>query len=225
MAEAPDAVRSAGIDLLLVDQTTPGPAIVAEHLGIPLVLVSNALMLNREATIPPFFTPWAYSTNPIAQVRNRLAYAAHRSPGAAVPGHPERAAARLEPATGGDRWIRRLRGGAHQPAARLLRFSAPVDAAELLVYRTVPRCPRASAVPVSLGAADRAPADLCLDGHAAESPGTRVSRHCGGLPRARCGRGDFAGRGRRNGAGRASSRAIRSWCPSRRNWSCWPGHR
>ena len=76
MAEAPDAVRRAGIDLMLVDQTTPGPAIVAEHLGIPLVLVSNALILNREAAIPPFFTPWAYSTNPIAQVRNRLAYAA-----------------------------------------------------------------------------------------------------------------------------------------------------
>jgi MGT family glycosyltransferase len=38
--------------------------------------VSNALILNREAAIPPFFTPWAYSTNPIAQVRNRLAYAA-----------------------------------------------------------------------------------------------------------------------------------------------------
>ena len=76
MREAPDAVRRAGIDLLLVDQTTPGPAIVAEHLGIPLVLVSNALVLNREAAIPPFFTPWAYSTNPMAQVRNRLAYAA-----------------------------------------------------------------------------------------------------------------------------------------------------
>jgi MGT family glycosyltransferase len=76
MAEAPDAVRRAGIDLLLVDQTTPGPAIVAEHLRIPLVIVSNALLLNREAAIPPFFTPWPYSTNPIAQVRNRLAYAA-----------------------------------------------------------------------------------------------------------------------------------------------------
>jgi zeaxanthin glucosyltransferase len=76
MAEAPDAVRRAGIDLLLVDQTTPGPAVVAEHLGIPLVLVSNALLVNREAAIPPFFTTWAYSSNPIAQVRNRLAYAA-----------------------------------------------------------------------------------------------------------------------------------------------------
>jgi zeaxanthin glucosyltransferase len=76
MAEAPDAVRRAAIDLMLVDQTTPGPAIVAEHLGIPLVLVSNALILNREPAVPPFFTPWAYSTNPIAQVRNRLAYAA-----------------------------------------------------------------------------------------------------------------------------------------------------
>jgi zeaxanthin glucosyltransferase len=76
MAEAPDAVLRAGIDLLLVDQTTPGPSTVAEYLGIPVVMVSNALILNREAAIPPFFTPWAYSTNPIAQVRNRLAYAA-----------------------------------------------------------------------------------------------------------------------------------------------------
>jgi len=76
MAEAPDAIRRAGIDLLLVDQTSPGPASVAEYLGMPLVVVSNALLLNRDATIPPFFTPWAYSTSPIAQVRNRLAYAA-----------------------------------------------------------------------------------------------------------------------------------------------------
>src|SRR5262249_8811725 len=76
MAEAPDALRRARIDLLLVDQTTPGAAIVAAPPGIPLVLLSHALLLNREATIPPFFTPWPYSTSPIAQVRNRLAYAA-----------------------------------------------------------------------------------------------------------------------------------------------------
>ena len=76
MAEAPDAIRRLGIDLLLVDQTSPGPASVAEYLGMPLVVVSNALLLNRDAAIPPFFTPWAYSTSPIAQVRNRLAYAA-----------------------------------------------------------------------------------------------------------------------------------------------------
>jgi len=74
--EAPAAIQSAGIDLLLVDQTTPTAATIAEHLGLPLVLVSNAIVLNREPAIPPFYTPWPYSTHPLAQLRNRLAYSA-----------------------------------------------------------------------------------------------------------------------------------------------------
>lgn len=75
MDEAPDAVGRARLDLTLVDQATPAAASVAEHLGVPLVTVSNALVLNREPAIPPFFTPWAYSQTPPARLRNRLAYA------------------------------------------------------------------------------------------------------------------------------------------------------
>ena len=155
MAEAPDAIRRAGIDLLLVDQTTPGPAVVAEHLGIPLVLVSNALLVNREAAIPPFFTTWAYSSNPIAQVRNRLAYAAldRLIQPYLDTLNAQRRRWNLIPLgiDGSGHYAAR----AHQPAAGLLRFSAPRDAGKLRVHRTVPRCPRAPALPVSLGAADR----------------------------------------------------------------------
>src|SRR5437764_111275 len=80
----------------------------------------------------------------------------------------------LETTPGGDRWIRRLRGGAHQPAARVLRFSAPRAAAELLLYRTLPRCPRAPALSISMGPPDGTPADLRLDGYSAESLGICV---------------------------------------------------
>src|SRR5258706_9266010 len=58
MAEVPGALRAAGVDMLLVDQTTPAAAAVAEHLDLPYVVVSNALLLNREPGIPPFFTTW-----------------------------------------------------------------------------------------------------------------------------------------------------------------------
>jgi zeaxanthin glucosyltransferase len=75
MDEAPDAVRRAQLDLMLVDQVTPAAASVAEHLGMPLVLVSNALVYHREPGHPPFFTTWDYSTSPFALARNSLAFA------------------------------------------------------------------------------------------------------------------------------------------------------
>src|SRR5882757_2471990 len=45
---APDAVRAAGIDGLLVDQNEPAGATVAEHLKLPFVSVCTSLPLNRE---------------------------------------------------------------------------------------------------------------------------------------------------------------------------------
>jgi zeaxanthin glucosyltransferase len=74
--DAPEVIRCAGIEMLLVDQTEPGGGSVAEHLGLPFVTVCNALALNREATIPPPFTNWTYRKNWRARVRNRLGYAA-----------------------------------------------------------------------------------------------------------------------------------------------------
>jgi zeaxanthin glucosyltransferase len=73
--DAPDAIRRAGIDALIVDQMEPAGGAVAEHLGLPFVTVCNALAINRDPVAPPPFTPWAYRATWVARVRNRLGYA------------------------------------------------------------------------------------------------------------------------------------------------------
>jgi len=70
--DAPAAIRSKRIDLLLVDQTEPAGGSVAEYLGLPFVTICNALALNREPAIPPPFTPWKYRDNWWGRARNQL---------------------------------------------------------------------------------------------------------------------------------------------------------
>ena len=64
--DAPDAIRRAGIDALLVDQMEPAGGAVAEHLGIPFVTVCNALAINRDPVAPPPFTDWTYRNLAVA---------------------------------------------------------------------------------------------------------------------------------------------------------------
>ncbi len=71
----PEAVRSAGIDLLLVDDNEPGGGSVAERLGLPFINFGS-IPLYREPSVPPTFVPWSYNPNRICQVRNQLAYTA-----------------------------------------------------------------------------------------------------------------------------------------------------
>jgi zeaxanthin glucosyltransferase len=73
LAEAPELLRRAGIELLLVDQAEPAGACVAEKLGIPFVTLSNALVMNEEPYIPPLFTTWPYSAGLVARFRNQMA--------------------------------------------------------------------------------------------------------------------------------------------------------
>lgn len=73
--DAPDVIRAVGCDMLLVDQTEPAGGSVAEHLGLPFVTVCNALVLNREAGVPPPFTNWSCGTSWWAQARNCAGYA------------------------------------------------------------------------------------------------------------------------------------------------------
>jgi len=75
--DAPGEIARAGIDALLVDQTEPAGASIAEHLGIPFVTVCCALALNREPTVPPPFTGWSYSTGPWNILRNEIGYIAY----------------------------------------------------------------------------------------------------------------------------------------------------
>jgi MGT family glycosyltransferase len=72
--DAPDAVRAAEVDLLLVDQTEAAGSAVAEYLGLPFVTVCNALALNRESSIPPPFTAWRYRRGVLNEARNLLGY-------------------------------------------------------------------------------------------------------------------------------------------------------
>jgi len=70
--EAPQAIRQANIDVLIIDQISSSMATVADYLGLPFVTVCNAMLINREPGVPPYSTHWAYSATPWARLRNRL---------------------------------------------------------------------------------------------------------------------------------------------------------
>jgi len=76
--DAPNVIRKAGIVALLVDQTEPAGGTIAEHLGLPFVTVCCALALNREATVPPPFTAWSYSSSAWTGLRNQVGYGVSR---------------------------------------------------------------------------------------------------------------------------------------------------
>jgi MGT family glycosyltransferase len=72
--EGPEAVRSAGVDALLVDQMEPAGGALAEHLRLPFVTICNALAINRDAAVPPPFSPWQYSSGVFSRLRNKIGY-------------------------------------------------------------------------------------------------------------------------------------------------------
>jgi zeaxanthin glucosyltransferase len=68
---APAALRSAGVEALLIDQTSFGGSTIAQALDLPFISVCCALMLNREPGIPPFNTSWSYHPGMLARLRNQ----------------------------------------------------------------------------------------------------------------------------------------------------------
>ena len=75
LREGPLALQDAGVDALLVDQVYPAGGTLAEWLDLPFVTLCSALLMNQEAGIPPFFTPWHYGDSFWAKLRNRAGYA------------------------------------------------------------------------------------------------------------------------------------------------------
>ena len=74
LQEAPAAIQTAGIESLIIDQTSFGGLTVAQTVDIPFVSICCALMLNREPNIPPFNTPWPYHPTGWSRLRNQAGY-------------------------------------------------------------------------------------------------------------------------------------------------------
>lgn len=77
LREAPTALKTAGVEALLVDQVLLEGRTLAEFLNIPLITVCSALLLNEDPNhdIPPFFTNWDYNpTSSTARLRNQRNY-------------------------------------------------------------------------------------------------------------------------------------------------------
>ncbi|MBW4640604.1 MAG: glycosyl transferase family 1 [Gloeocapsa sp. UFS-A4-WI-NPMV-4B04] len=70
--DAPKAIRDARVDILLVDQVTTAGGTVADYLNLPFITVCNALPINREPGVPPYFTHWRYENVWWAKLRNQL---------------------------------------------------------------------------------------------------------------------------------------------------------
>ncbi len=72
--DVPDMLREIHAEAVVADQTEPAGGLVARHLGIPVVSVANALLIDREPSVPPPFTGWAYDASRWGVQRNRGGY-------------------------------------------------------------------------------------------------------------------------------------------------------
>ncbi len=72
LQELPEALKSTGVEALLVDQVTTAGSTIADYLNLPFVTICNALLVDREPGVPPFFTDWSYSPGWQARLRNQV---------------------------------------------------------------------------------------------------------------------------------------------------------
>jgi zeaxanthin glucosyltransferase len=73
-AGLPDALRRAGVEAVIADQTEAAGALAARHLALPYASVACALPLNREDSVPPPFVDWPAGMDAQSIRRNRAGY-------------------------------------------------------------------------------------------------------------------------------------------------------
>lgn len=71
----PAVVHASGVTALVVDQASFPGGTVADQLGLPFATVCNALLLNPDPAVPPYFTHWQPREVWWARIRNRMAWA------------------------------------------------------------------------------------------------------------------------------------------------------
>ncbi len=70
----PTVARAAGVNGLVADQASFPGGTVADQLGLPFATVCNALLLNSDSAVPPYFTQWQPRDAWWARIRNRIAW-------------------------------------------------------------------------------------------------------------------------------------------------------
>jgi len=75
LRDVPLGLNCSGADALLADEFNAEAATVSEIARVPLITVSNTVMLYREPEIPPFHTPWRYRPGRWGRLRNGRGYA------------------------------------------------------------------------------------------------------------------------------------------------------
>ncbi len=75
LRDAPQVIKDAGIEALIIDECIFGGSTVADVLNIPFVTVCSALVNGFDDFIPPAFTTWKYDPAWWARLRNRAGYA------------------------------------------------------------------------------------------------------------------------------------------------------
>lgn len=68
-------VHDCGVTALVVDQTSFAGGSVADRLGLPYATVCNAVMLNPDPTVPPYFTAWLPRDTWWSRFRNQVGWA------------------------------------------------------------------------------------------------------------------------------------------------------
>jgi zeaxanthin glucosyltransferase len=71
--DLPAVLEREGLDGLVVDQVLPAGQVVAEAVGVPLVIACNALALIWDPYMPPPNFAWRYRRDAVGLVRNWLA--------------------------------------------------------------------------------------------------------------------------------------------------------
>ena len=72
--DGPRVMRAIGADAIVADQTEAAGGLLARHLGLPQISVANALLINREASVPPPFIGWGYDDSARGVKRNLGGY-------------------------------------------------------------------------------------------------------------------------------------------------------
>jgi UDP:flavonoid glycosyltransferase YjiC (YdhE family) len=72
LRDAPEAIRKADVDVMIVDQADMGGGSVADYLDIPFASVSILPPFIRDNRVPPFFFGWPARYDLIGRIRNEL---------------------------------------------------------------------------------------------------------------------------------------------------------